>query len=1031
MNKKDRSNMFLEELSRLYKEGYIDEETYKESTFAHRKSYVDDTEEVEEENIAEESVIEEDEKPVSEVEKPKVSIFEEDIVQEEKPKILKLEEPKQKVYENVKSQFSGEKITETALILGVIFILLAGLFVSTTNWDILSNLTKTFLICCVAAIFFGTSVFMSKVLKVEKSAFAFWLLGSLFIPIVFISIGYFELFGTWFSFYGGGVYALCLISCLFCLVSYYSCLKVYNHKFYYYAILILISLSIFFLMFVLGLQLDIALFAVILFEVVLIYLKKKGILDKIEILNTFIDMYIRASIISMAVICLFSYLSSSESLAFPFISMVLAGLFYYLSDDLKDIAFGFVSFILLPVGFFMLFDVFYMGEIIPWIVLSGIPLFWYWLSQVRKIEDIKQLDFYCNIYSIIFFLVSSNYESTFGIIGLTPIYLLLFISTLKFSEITNKTRFRKFIVMFYGLMVLCSIQPTMVRIHPAALNIYIISVCLLIYYMVIEKMPKSYNYLRNATLICIFFYTIINAEQSWINSNYITCINLLLISILGVSLYYLKYPSKLITNLMKSTPYLLILTIWILFKIPYVRDLWYSVDFLRQNHYWIVAFSISVILFGLITLFQSKNRKLVEIYTPAFYVNVLCHVLYSYVRGSTYIFMFYALWIFAYEFGIPYLKEKQKLKSSGIQGIQKAFLCLALASTTISIVLGTFNLSILLIGLILFGFVLIFFLTGYISDDCFKASEIIYFIYLVYATVELFSPEVYADNCWIAILAPVMYLPSLLIFFKEKNKELFTVAYFLFGLCMVRLISCFVDGSEIGIIFWILSLIIMTCFGYLKGKQKELSEFIQNDKTYLYILSGINVFLMLSYLSNLWVTESILLRIIAGIGVVVQCFVLNEIIDNKVTRIIYLLSYLPMGLIILTQIAFLDRYMTDFCITYIFAVALYIKEREFKDSLLNSNYMICGLNVFYIGRVLELSSLAYSIVIALVCILLFVYSAKKENQFLLKESVISVAVILLIQTADFWGSLPWWVYLLIVGLFFLGWAVLRELKKKE
>src|SRR5699024_3790554 len=56
----------------------------------------------------------------------------------------------------------------------------------------------------VAVLFFGVAYFTRRVLKIEKTGFAFHILGSLFLPIVILSAGYFELFGPYFSYYGEG-----------------------------------------------------------------------------------------------------------------------------------------------------------------------------------------------------------------------------------------------------------------------------------------------------------------------------------------------------------------------------------------------------------------------------------------------------------------------------------------------------------------------------------------------------------------------------------------------------------------------------------------------------------------------------------------------------------------------------------------------------------------------------------------------------------------------------------------------------------
>lgn len=117
----------------------------------------------------------------------------------------------------VKKQLSKQEVRERnitwSLNLGVVLLLIGGLVLATSTWDTLSNLTKTGLIALVALMFFGLAFFTSSVLKIKKTAFAFYVLGSLFLPIVILSAGYFELFGSYFSFAGEGRYLLGATGC--------------------------------------------------------------------------------------------------------------------------------------------------------------------------------------------------------------------------------------------------------------------------------------------------------------------------------------------------------------------------------------------------------------------------------------------------------------------------------------------------------------------------------------------------------------------------------------------------------------------------------------------------------------------------------------------------------------------------------------------------------------------------------------------------------------------------------------------------
>ncbi|MEN2767819.1 hypothetical protein [Ornithinibacillus xuwenensis] len=126
--------------------------------------------------------------------------------------------PKQK--DPLTAQQVRERNITWALNLGVILLLLGGLVLATSTWETLGNWTKTGLISLVSVLFFGLAWLTNRVLHIKKTALAFLILGSLFLPIVIVSAGYFELFGTYLSFSGEGKYLFGAIGTLVVLPIY-------------------------------------------------------------------------------------------------------------------------------------------------------------------------------------------------------------------------------------------------------------------------------------------------------------------------------------------------------------------------------------------------------------------------------------------------------------------------------------------------------------------------------------------------------------------------------------------------------------------------------------------------------------------------------------------------------------------------------------------------------------------------------------------------------------------------------------------
>lgn len=85
------------------------------------------------------------------------------------------------------------------LIIGVLFIIIAGILFATTTWEYMSGIVKTMLILSLSAVFFAASFLSDRKFGLEKTGFAFFILGGLFLPVSVIAIAFFGLFGDGFS----------------------------------------------------------------------------------------------------------------------------------------------------------------------------------------------------------------------------------------------------------------------------------------------------------------------------------------------------------------------------------------------------------------------------------------------------------------------------------------------------------------------------------------------------------------------------------------------------------------------------------------------------------------------------------------------------------------------------------------------------------------------------------------------------------------------------------------------------------------
>ncbi|WP_059170593.1 hypothetical protein [Bacillus sp. FJAT-27445] len=188
--------IFRRELFNMKEEGYLKPEIVDEVADAHFKYHQDLLEEDRRREEARASIIHKQTPAVGQQAAPQVS----------------LPVPRQQVQRKEKKILTSEQIRERniswLLNIGVIFLLVGGLFVATSNWESMTQVMKSTAIALVSLLFYGFAYLSARILKIEKTAFAFTVLGSLFLPIFVLSLGWFGLLGPYLSVTGEGRFLL-------------------------------------------------------------------------------------------------------------------------------------------------------------------------------------------------------------------------------------------------------------------------------------------------------------------------------------------------------------------------------------------------------------------------------------------------------------------------------------------------------------------------------------------------------------------------------------------------------------------------------------------------------------------------------------------------------------------------------------------------------------------------------------------------------------------------------------------------------
>lgn len=134
-----------------------------------------------------------------------------------------------------------------ALILGVIFIVLAGLIFATTTWHILPDICKVFSVLVCSGLFFGISHLLERRFQVHKTGNAFYILGSIFLFLTILAAAYFKLLGAEFILEGSNRWKVLWIGSMVTVGSFWAGMKRFHDKVYTQTCLWGVSISLFFM----------------------------------------------------------------------------------------------------------------------------------------------------------------------------------------------------------------------------------------------------------------------------------------------------------------------------------------------------------------------------------------------------------------------------------------------------------------------------------------------------------------------------------------------------------------------------------------------------------------------------------------------------------------------------------------------------------------------------------------------------------------------------------------------------------------
>lgn len=214
--------------------------------------------------------------------------------------------------EKPKKVLTNEQIRERniswLLNIGVIFLLVGGLFVATSNWETMTAVMKSSAIALVSLLFYGFAYLSSRILKIEKTAFAFIVLGSLFLPIFVLSLGWFGLLGPYLSVTGEGKFLLGFVGSILPGAAYVLFAERLKSRLFVWFSFIALSVAAGFLLASLKLPIDYFYLGIMGYNAALIFLyyKLRGKSSMALFLKEF-PVFIQASLVISTLLMLFFF----------------------------------------------------------------------------------------------------------------------------------------------------------------------------------------------------------------------------------------------------------------------------------------------------------------------------------------------------------------------------------------------------------------------------------------------------------------------------------------------------------------------------------------------------------------------------------------------------------------------------------------------------------------------------------------------------------------------------------------------------
>ena len=449
------------------------------------------------------------------------------------------------------------------LITGSIMIILAAIIFLTSTWSVINNVFKTIVLIIMLGVFYGMSYIAKKHFKLEQTSKTFYIISLAYIPIIFLAVYLFSLFGSYLSVNGSGKYLYLTISSFLVHIIYYYCSKKENNSVLaYFSILFQMS-SIIFLMQMIKNSFTLVLFGLLIYSVIMIvlylcnkYYFKKDLhikvckllfvsLTTLIIGNNLFNRVEIISIISTIILLVNTYLifvkaDNNEkiySYLYPLIIIFIFNTISCMIDiDIVKQAIILVSFIVVYI-----YDILKQGKIS---IISYVEIFIFFIIYnfiwgVNYLLGSQILDYYIifgwfSILSFMYSFYSDRYKSFSASLFCISAILSVFSLTVKFELPFYIVGYCSYIFIIISMFINCQSLKNPIK--------YVSIISLFLTLVLIEQKTNIFNIiLYLISFLSMFIYWIKKKDEVYKIASYISVNAMLLLMLKYLNIDKLLY----------------------------------------------------------------------------------------------------------------------------------------------------------------------------------------------------------------------------------------------------------------------------------------------------------------------------------------------------------------------------------------------------------------------------------------------------------------------------------------------------------